>query len=371
MGKNSEAKQHQTAVEKSAQQRGSQGIMCEGADQLIIPAFGDAHCTVGGVVIYCVLLFWCILGVALIADIFMAAIETITSKEEAVTQQVQKDVDSDELVEKEFTVKVWNDTVANLTLMALGSSAPEILLSVIEVTTNDFYSGELGPSTIVGSAAFNLFIIIAVCVVALPEGEERKIADLKVFAITAVFSVVSYLWLLIILVAWTPDIVTIEEAAITFLMFPLLVGLAYTADARMWCFADEKGEHTSKLLEVLGPDGKPLDVKVLKELAQSVIDKYGDDHTPEQNAQMMKVEAHRQRKRSRAYYRVQATRSLTGGKRVQDTKVKDLEKKPDATEMDDKGPTITFESDGFIVNQGEESDQTVVKVTLVRSTNKG
>ena len=29
-------------------------------------------------------------------------------------------------------VPVWNATVANLTLMALGSSAPEILLSVIE-----------------------------------------------------------------------------------------------------------------------------------------------------------------------------------------------------------------------------------------------
>ena len=28
------------------------------------------------------------------------------------------------------TAQVWNDTVANLTLMALGSSAPEILLSV-------------------------------------------------------------------------------------------------------------------------------------------------------------------------------------------------------------------------------------------------
>ena len=30
-------------------------------------------------------------------------------------------------------VRVWNETVSNLTLMALGSSAPEILLSVIEV----------------------------------------------------------------------------------------------------------------------------------------------------------------------------------------------------------------------------------------------
>ena len=31
------------------------------------------------------------------------------------------------------TVRIWNETVANLTLMALGSSAPEILLAVIEV----------------------------------------------------------------------------------------------------------------------------------------------------------------------------------------------------------------------------------------------
>lgn len=34
------------------------------------------------------------------------------------------------------TVRIWNETVSNLTLMALGSSAPEILLSVIEVHTH-------------------------------------------------------------------------------------------------------------------------------------------------------------------------------------------------------------------------------------------
>ena len=33
-------------------------------------------------------------------------------------------------------VRIWNETVSNLTLMALGSSAPEILLSVIEVKAN-------------------------------------------------------------------------------------------------------------------------------------------------------------------------------------------------------------------------------------------
>jgi Ca2+/Na+ antiporter len=66
------------------------------------------------------------------------------------------------------SVPVWNATVANLTLMALGSSAPEILLSVIETVKDlDAIPGELGPSTIVGSAAFNLLVISAVSIVAV------------------------------------------------------------------------------------------------------------------------------------------------------------------------------------------------------------
>ena len=36
---------------------------------------------------------------------------------------------------KRVEVTIWNATVANLTLMALGSSAPEILLSVIEIVS--------------------------------------------------------------------------------------------------------------------------------------------------------------------------------------------------------------------------------------------
>ena len=64
---------------------------------------------------------------------------------------------TDDGVAEVVKVKVWNPTIANLTLMALGSSAPEILLTVIEtVTTLGGKPGELGPSTIVGSAAFNL-----------------------------------------------------------------------------------------------------------------------------------------------------------------------------------------------------------------------
>ena len=100
---------------------------------------------------YFLFLIYLFLGIAIVADIFMGAIEVITSKE-----VIQK-LTTDDGVRQTIKVKVWNPTIANLTLMALGSSAPEILLSVIEtVTTLDKAPGKLGPSTIVGSAAFNL-----------------------------------------------------------------------------------------------------------------------------------------------------------------------------------------------------------------------
>ena len=118
--------------------------------------------------------------------------------------------------------------------MALGSSAPEILLSVIEtVTTLNATPGELGPSTIVGSAAFNLMVISAVSVAAVGTSanpETKKIDDTGVFAITAIFSVFAYLWLFICLSVWTPDEITLVEAVLTFGFFFVLIVLAFAAD---------------------------------------------------------------------------------------------------------------------------------------------
>jgi hypothetical protein len=72
--------------------------------------------------------------------------------------------------------------------------------------------------------------ICAVCVVAIPAGELRKVKDTNVFAITGVCSVFAYIWLVIILSGWTPNVVTITEAVLTFLFFPVLVISAYAAD---------------------------------------------------------------------------------------------------------------------------------------------
>jgi solute carrier family 8 (sodium/calcium exchanger) len=73
----------------------------------------------------------------------MSSIETITSRKRKIQYPDPDGKDKYLTVE----VPIWNDTVANLTLMALGSSSPEILLSIIEIVGNRFESGELGPGT--------------------------------------------------------------------------------------------------------------------------------------------------------------------------------------------------------------------------------
>jgi solute carrier family 8 (sodium/calcium exchanger) len=157
----------------------------------------------------------------------MAAIEQITSQETDVI--VRKPNGEKEII----SVRIWNETVSNLTLMALGSSAPEILLSIIEIYAQNFRAGELGPGTIVGSAAFNMFVIIAICVWVVPSNTVKKIKHLRVFCITMAFSVFAYVWMLFILIWSTPGVIEIWEGFLTFAFFPITVLIAYIADRRL------------------------------------------------------------------------------------------------------------------------------------------
>ena len=112
--------------------------------------------------------------------------------------------------------------------MALGSSAPEILLSIIEIVSKGFQAGELGPGTIVGSAAFNLLCITAVCVMAVDK--PKRINSFNVFLTTAFFSVFAYIWMFLVISVISKERLDIWEAVITFMWFPILVILAYIAD---------------------------------------------------------------------------------------------------------------------------------------------
>eukprot|EP00066_Takifugu_rubripes_P023989 XP_011613255.1 PREDICTED: sodium/calcium exchanger 3 [Takifugu rubripes] len=271
----------------------------------------------------------------------MAAIEVITSQErEIIIKRPNGETTT-------TTIRVWNETVSNLTLMALGSSAPEILLSVIEVCGHDFKPGELGPATIVGSAAFNMFVIIGLCVSIIPQGEVRKIKHLRVFFVTAGWSIFAYIWLYMILAVFTPDVVQVWEGLMTLAFFPVCVFLAWIADRRLlfYKFMHKKyrtdkhrgviieteaerskgiemdgkmvnshfmdGSATSNLIGLI--ESKEVDesrrdmIRILKDLKQKHPEKEMD-----QLVEMANYYALSHQQKSRAFYRIQATRMMTG-----------------------------------------------------------
>ncbi|NXX80104.1 NAC3 protein, partial [Urocolius indicus] len=297
------------------------------------PSLGDK---IARVIVYFVALIYMFLGVSIIADRFMASIEVITSQEKEITVKKPNGETTT------TTIRIWNETVSNLTLMALGSSAPEILLSLIEVCGHGFIAGDLGPSTIVGSAAFNMFIIIAICVYVIPDGEARKIKHLRVFFVTAAWSIFAYIWLYMILAVFSPGVVQVWEGLLTLFFFPLCVLLAWLADRRLLFYkymhkryrADKhrgiiietEGDHP-KGIEMDGKvmnshfldgnlataEGKEADesrkemIRILKDLKQKHPEKDLD-----QLVEMANYYALSHQQKSRAFYRIQATRMMTG-----------------------------------------------------------
>ncbi|CAF2065948.1 unnamed protein product [Rotaria magnacalcarata] len=264
-------------------------------------------------VLYFIFLLYLFLGIAIIADIFMSAIETITSRKQKIRYPDPGEKDKYLTVE----VRLWNDTVANLTLMALGSSSPEILLSIIEIVGNRFEAGELGPGTIVGSAAYNLLMISAICIASINAPETRRIKLYNVFLVTSFFGFFAYIWLFIVLSVISKDVVELWEAVVTFLMFPLVVILAYLAEKN--CFLSKKIEMEEEEKLIITPPetdaaGIPRSfhkdelLQFLRDLGQS------SNLSIEDKAQLFAAKLSENMHRSRMQYRIQGARMLTGGK---------------------------------------------------------
>eukprot|EP00913_Durusdinium_trenchii_P024896 g23369.t1 len=184
-------------------------------------------------IFYLFVLLWSFQGVGIICDEFMAAIEKITSGKRTkwVTNRAGQKV--------KIRITIWNETLANLSLMATCSSAPEILLSTVELCSQRFFAGSLGPQTVVGSASFNLFCISSVCISAIPHMDVRKIQKFQVFMFTCTASVLAYLWMLLVLSGITPDKVDIWEGVVTLLLFFVFLALAFTLDKSFSSVEDE------------------------------------------------------------------------------------------------------------------------------------
>jgi len=276
--------------------------------------------------IYLFGLLYSFFGISIVADVFMCAIEKITSKTKRIHIATAGGGEPD-IIE----VPVWNGTVANLTLMALGSSAPEILLAIVGVVGNNFEAEALGPGTIVGSAAFNLLAITAVCTLSIPDGETRRIKNFTVFCVTALFSLFAYIWLIIVLVYISKDVVEVWEAALTFLFFPILVLIAYAAD-KGWLnmlFCQSPAALTDKQRQIeLGTFQPAEDMlekadyfqngKVDKNALVSFIRdiKKNTKLSDKDAAVIAASKVVDSQPKSRIWYRIGATRDMTGGRKI-------------------------------------------------------
>jgi solute carrier family 8 (sodium/calcium exchanger) len=190
--------------------------------------------------LYIVALIYFFLGVAIASDIFMASIEVITSKKRKIVvfNQEKKETEEREIL-------IWNETVANLTLMALGSSAPEIILAFGETALKlgeEVNDDSLGTFTIIGSAAFNLLIITSICIVSVPTPEIKKISEFGVFLVTAAWSIWAYVWMLIVVNYSSPGVIEPWEAWVTLAYMPIFVIMSYLVDNGCKCCRKKKVE---------------------------------------------------------------------------------------------------------------------------------
>ena len=289
---------HTTSSNESSSKGGAH-LKC--IDGLVFPAWQPLVNLSGGDIfarglVYFLSLIYLFLGVSIVSDRFMSSIEVITSQEKEVT--ITKPNGETQVI----SVRVWNETVSNLTLMALGSSTPEILLSIIEVYAQDFDAGDLGPGTIVGSAAFNLFVIIAICVWVIPTPEVKKIKHLRVFFVTMVWSVFAYIWLYAILTWSSYGEVTIFEGALTFAFFPMTVGTAYIADKRLlvYKYLSKSYRANKRGIIVTGEGGEDMEMGVTGsnrannvEHRRSTVGAIRASLVPDPNEEMNEFERHR------------------------------------------------------------------------------
>ncbi|XP_064185188.1 sodium/calcium exchanger 1-like [Anguilla rostrata] len=364
----------------------SEGSVCSVG--VVLPVWNPQNPSVGDkvarAIVYFVALIYMFLGMSIIADRFMSSIEVITSQEKEITIKKPNGETTT------TTVRVWNETVSNLTLMALGSSAPEILLSVIEVCGHSFEAGDLGPSTIVGSAAFNMFVIIAICVYVVPDGETRKIKHLRVFFVTAAWSIFAYIWLYLILSVFSPGVVDVWEAVLTFLFFPLCVVQAWIADRRLLFYkyvqkryrtdknraiiieteGDGSAGFTKMDMEMDGQGGanshhkealdgvlagaedgggRDLEDEARRDMARTLkeLKQRHPDKDMEQLIEMANYQVLVQQQKSRAFYRIQATRMMIGAGNILKKHAADQARKVvschEARAQEDDGQTVRLE----------------------------
>lgn len=224
---------------------------------------------------------------------------------------------------------------------------------------------------------------MAICIAVIPKNEVRRIKHLRVFFVTATWSIFAYIWLYLILAVFSPGVIAIWEGFITFCCFPLIVYMAYVADRRMLVYKylhkgfrlndrgvmvqmetvdqsdsmPQKEQRSDSVImdngiELMSDEFTDLEklrleyIKILQDLKQKY-PQYSARATLEMMAQEKLLNS---TPKSHAFYRVQAGRKILGGgnivRKIAEKTTNEV--KADLTEVnvidhDDLTPTVCFE----------------------------
>lgn len=280
------------------------GICDRGGHGVFLPLFADGEQDLRrGLrsVLYLIGLIWLLLSAATASDSFIRSIEFITSrKKNALSMNASANVQT-----------AWNTAVASVTLTALGSSAPQLLLTIVELFSDNFFGDELGPSTVIGSAAFNVFFVLGICTWSVKTDKVKKICHQNLFGVLSACSLLSYLWLFLVVSVISPDVVEVLEGVITLVLYAMFVGMVYMTDKGY--FSRGKGTEPAH----------PKDAKVqLEDLSREVLAMLDVRLRKEHGAftsdeeLVKKVCDHVAFTRSDASYQLASLRHLTAGRRI-------------------------------------------------------
>ncbi|XP_076067558.1 sodium/calcium exchanger Calx-like isoform X2 [Oratosquilla oratoria] len=281
--------------------------------------------------IYFVSLVYCFLGLAVISDDFMCSVDKIISFSRKVYHTTTNG-DKPQVIKVPF----WSNTVANLTLVALSCCALEFFVPIIEVLAKNFEAGDLGPFTLIGSAAFKLSFITGICIMSICAGEIRRVKNVKVLFFTGSFLLLAYGWLYLILALISFSVIEIFETIITFLLYPILVIMAWLIERNSYGIHDKVGLNKDSEMGNIHPADKfggkqeyfrdgQLDQVGLMTIFKEVRKHPG--LTDEDAAVLAAIKLIESRSHSYTWYRVGVIRHMTGGRKIKphmSTKLKEV-----------------------------------------------
>ncbi|GBG61639.1 hypothetical protein CBR_g22437 [Chara braunii] len=171
------------------------------------------------IVLYLLGILYIFIGLINITAVFMRAMEVIVNQKcivlrrNPVTGHLDKHVG-----------RIWNNTVADITLLAFGTSAPQISLALIDAVQT------LGQPP--GGNAGCLALLSLLEGDGCRAGSIKKIQNFGVWVVEFTWSIWAYIWLILIVQVWTPGVITVTEAVMTILQFPVLILHAYGQDKK-------------------------------------------------------------------------------------------------------------------------------------------